>query len=127
MAYRLTAEDLPRWTWVSDVGLLGLRLFAGLALAFAHGRGKLPPSERFIAGAGDLGFPVPIVFAWAAALSEFVAAHHPDWERPAERTQGAWRNAQVFAGVRSVLVDAGNLDPNDVVRPARLVPDLKLT
>jgi hypothetical protein len=65
-------------------------------------------------------------FSTVWELVEFVAAHHPDWEQPAERTPAAWRNAQVFAGVRCVLVDAGNLDPNDVVRPARLLPDLKL-
>jgi putative oxidoreductase len=29
----------------ADFGLLLLRVFAGLALAFAHGLGKLPPSE----------------------------------------------------------------------------------
>jgi putative oxidoreductase len=43
-------------------------------LALAHGYGKLPPSERFIDGTGNLGFPVPVVFAWAASLSEFFGA-----------------------------------------------------
>jgi hypothetical protein len=59
-------------------------------------------------------------------LVAYVAVHHPDWELPSERTTAAWRNAQIFAGVRSVLVDAGNLDPKEVVREARLVPDLNL-
>lgn len=52
------------------------------------------------------------------------ACCHPDWELPAERTPAAWRAAQVFAGVRAVFVEAMNLDPNDVVRQARLGPDL---
>lgn len=56
---------------VADAGMLVLRLFAGIAMAAGHGFGKLPPSERFIAGVGEMGFPAPTVFAWAAALSEF--------------------------------------------------------
>lgn len=53
------------------VGLLFLRIFAGLAMAFSHGWGKIPPSEKFIAGVAKLGFPAPDFFAWAAGLSEF--------------------------------------------------------
>jgi len=62
---------LPRGGWAGDLGLLGMRLFAGLSLALAHGLGKIPPSERFIEGVAKLGFPAPAVFAWAAGLSEF--------------------------------------------------------
>ena len=59
-----------------DLGLLLLRL-SGLGLALAHGWGKL---ERFATGQGGrfvesvtkLGFPQPELFAWAAALSEFL-------------------------------------------------------
>ena len=54
-----------------DAGLLVLRLFAGPALALAHGINKLPPSERFLAGVVEMGFPMPEVFAWAAGLAEF--------------------------------------------------------
>ncbi|MFM8441368.1 MAG: DoxX family protein [Acidobacteriota bacterium] len=54
-----------------SIGVTAIRVFAGLALALAHGRGKLPPSEGFIEGVVKMGFPMPIVFAWAAALSEF--------------------------------------------------------
>lgn len=54
----------------TDAGLLLLRLFAGLALALAHGLGKLPPSPRFIDGVATMGFPLPPLFAWAAALAE---------------------------------------------------------
>lgn len=56
----------------SELGLLGLRVFTGLAMALAHGVGKIPPSSGFINGVEDLGFPAPTVFAWAAALSELV-------------------------------------------------------
>ena len=56
----------------TDAGLLVLRAFAGLALAFAHGLGKFPPSERFIAGVATMGFPAPALFAWAAAGAELI-------------------------------------------------------
>lgn len=55
----------------ADLGLLLVRIFAGLALAFAHGVGKLPPSEPFLAGVAEMGFPLPVLFGWAAALAEF--------------------------------------------------------
>lgn len=55
----------------TSLGLGLLRLFVGLALAFGHGRGKLPPSEDMIKGVGSMGFPIPVFFAWAAALAEF--------------------------------------------------------
>ncbi len=56
----------------TDLGLLFLRVFAGFSMAFAHGIGKLPPSDGFIEGVGNLGFPIPSFFAWAASLSEFL-------------------------------------------------------
>lgn len=52
------------------IGLLFLRIFAGLAMALTHGLKKIPPSEKFIASVGNLGFPLPEFFAWAAGLSE---------------------------------------------------------
>ena len=52
------------------LGLLLLRLTAGLALALNHGLGKLPPSDGFIQGVAGMGLPLPLLFAWAAALSE---------------------------------------------------------
>ena len=55
----------------ADAGLLVLRVFMGLALALGHGLGKLPPSARFLAGVEEMGFPLPVLFGWAAALSEF--------------------------------------------------------
>ena len=54
-----------------DAGLLVLRLGMFALLAFAHGMGKLPVSPDFVAGTAAMGFPLPAVFAWAAALSEF--------------------------------------------------------
>ena len=58
-----------------DLGLLILRL-AGLYLAIGHGWGKVvglaSGESRFLEGVANMGFPVPIVFAWAAALSELV-------------------------------------------------------
>ena len=56
----------------ADFGLLLLRVGAGGALAYFHGVGKFPVTEKAITGASDLGFPVPALFAWAAALSELV-------------------------------------------------------
>jgi putative oxidoreductase len=56
---------------LANVGLLILRLFAGLTMAFAHGLGKLPPSEGMVGAVAKLGFPLAGFFAWAAALGEF--------------------------------------------------------
>ena len=61
-----------RSSWLADVGLTALRVGAGLAMALAHGYGKMPPSDRFISGVESMGFPQPELFAWAAALSEFL-------------------------------------------------------
>jgi putative oxidoreductase len=59
-----------------DIGLLILR-FAGLYLALSHGWGKVfalssGQGAGFIKGTAELGFPMPVLFAWAAALSEFL-------------------------------------------------------
>ena len=56
----------------ADLGRALLRIFAGLALAFGHGLGKIPPSEGFIGGVTELGFPIAVFFAWASGLTEFV-------------------------------------------------------
>jgi putative oxidoreductase len=55
-----------------ELALLALRVFAGLSMALAHGFGKLPPPEKLVGGVAALGFPVPVAFAWAAALAEAV-------------------------------------------------------
>ena len=54
-----------------NVGLAILRVFSGVAMALAHGLGKLPPSAGFIHATAEMGFPFPAMFAWLAALSEF--------------------------------------------------------
>ena len=56
----------------TDIGLLILRVGVGLAMALAHGLGKIPPSQGFIEATAGMGFPIPVLFAWAAALSEFL-------------------------------------------------------
>jgi putative oxidoreductase len=57
---------------IGNAGLTLLRVFTGLSLAFAHGIDKIPPNEGLIGSVTSLGFPAPMVFAWAAALSEFL-------------------------------------------------------
>lgn len=59
-----------------DLAVLMLRL-SGFGLAFAHGWQKVSMLASgnggpFLAGVEALGFPMPMVFAWAAALAEFV-------------------------------------------------------
>ena len=61
--------DRDLWT---DASLVLTRVVFGLSMAFAHGMGKVPPSEGFTGFVGKLGFPAPELFAWAAGLSEFV-------------------------------------------------------
>jgi putative oxidoreductase len=61
---------------LQDVSLLLLRL-AGLGLALGHGWGKLVSlasgqGAGFVEAVAKLGFPLPGLFAWAAALAEFV-------------------------------------------------------
>lgn len=57
---------------LANAGLTLLRVFAGAAMMLAHGIGKMPPSDQFVGRTGAIGFPLPFVFAWAAALSEFL-------------------------------------------------------
>ena len=57
---------------IADAGLLVLRLMAGLALAFAHGTGKFPPSASFVESVAGMGFPAPAFFGWAAGVAELI-------------------------------------------------------
>lgn len=59
-------------TITSDLMLALLRVFSGLAMAFGHGIRKVPPSEGFIQGTADMGFPWPTFFAYMAGYSEFL-------------------------------------------------------
>jgi len=56
-----------------NVGLLWLRVLCGAGIAY-HGYGKVFGGhiEMMIPGVEKMGFPAPVLFAWAAALSEFV-------------------------------------------------------
>jgi putative oxidoreductase len=54
-----------------NIGLVILRIFVGLGMAFGHGINKLPVSEGFIESVGKLGFPIPGLFAWSAGIVEF--------------------------------------------------------
>jgi putative oxidoreductase len=54
------------------VGLLVLRIWFGLVLAFGHGLAKVADLPSFVAKVGAQGFPLPGLLAPAAALSEFV-------------------------------------------------------
>ena len=47
---------------VANAGLALLRIFVGVSLAAAHGLGKMPPSDQFVGGVANLGFPAPDVF-----------------------------------------------------------------
>lgn len=55
-----------------DAGLLWLRVIAGAGMAY-HGYGKAFGEwmPKFVEGVAGMGFPMPSLFAWAAALSEF--------------------------------------------------------
>ena len=61
-------------TITTDLMLAILRVFTGLAMAFGHGINKVPPSDGFIKNTGELGFPFPTFFAYAAGYSEFFGA-----------------------------------------------------
>lgn len=55
----------------ADAARLVLRVSTGLAMAFAHGNRKVPPSEGFVTRVGEMGFPFPEFFAWMAGFAEF--------------------------------------------------------
>lgn len=57
----------------ADIGILWLRLLMGAGIAY-HGFGKVfgEIMPQFIQGVEKMGFPFPVAFAWAAALSEFL-------------------------------------------------------
>lgn len=59
-----------------DVALLLLRFFVGLAFMtifekFLPRDGLWGPQPWFVSDVAELGFPMPVFFAWAAVLSEF--------------------------------------------------------
>src|SRR5690606_24769226 len=54
----------------TDLGLLVFRLYAGLALTYFHGMGKVPPSPGFVGRVEGMGLPAPEIMAWLAAAAE---------------------------------------------------------
>jgi putative oxidoreductase len=58
-------------SWKASVGLLLLRVFAGLSMAFAHGLKKLPPNAGMIEFLKSLGIPFAEYAVWGAGLAEF--------------------------------------------------------
>lgn len=56
------------------LGVLWLRVSMGLGISLFHGYGKVfgGRMEQFMEGVAKMGFPMPDLFAWAAALSEFL-------------------------------------------------------
>jgi putative oxidoreductase len=57
-----------------DKALLIIRIVAGIVFVL-HGWGKLtgnPSIEMFSGMVGNLGFPMPMFFAWVVALTEFL-------------------------------------------------------
>ena len=71
----MSRPQMPPGSLRMDLALLVLRL-AGLGLAVFHGWPKLESllvgTSRFAEGLASMGFPMPVAFAWAAALSETV-------------------------------------------------------
>jgi putative oxidoreductase len=57
---------------LNEFTLTTLRIITGLLMLGLHGLGKIPPSEKFLEGVTNLGFPMAGFFAWAAGLSEFI-------------------------------------------------------
>ena len=56
----------------ADIGLLVVRVWFGLVLAFGHGLSKVLNLGGFIDGVGKRGLPLPELLGPAAALSEFL-------------------------------------------------------
>src|SRR5262245_58017720 len=74
----------------------------------------LPPLERDVSGQWSF----PCGWVTVVDLATHVAHLWPSWHLPTKVSVEDWRNAQVFAGVRSCLVECLNVDPEQVVREA---------
>lgn len=57
-------------TKAGQMGLLIFRVFVGLTMALAHGMGKFPLPQMMVDGVAAMGFPMPVFFAYSAALAE---------------------------------------------------------
>jgi len=61
----------------NDLAFLILRFFVGLALCTIFEKlfpkdGIWEPQEWFVKDVGEMGFPLPYLFAWIAVLTEFI-------------------------------------------------------
>ena len=57
---------------LADVGLLLLRVFAGLSMALGHGWSKVQDPSKIINGVKGMGLPAPGLMGVAAMLAEFL-------------------------------------------------------
>jgi putative oxidoreductase len=64
-------DKIKKFVHNTDLGLLIFRLFVGLAMAFAHGLGKLPPPDKLVEGLTAMGLPMPGIMSWVVAIAEF--------------------------------------------------------
>lgn len=62
----------PEKNFLNEINMTMLRISAGLLMAYLHGLGKIPPSEKLIGAIASMGFPVPDLFAWLAGLAELI-------------------------------------------------------
>ena len=75
---------------------------------------ELPPLQF---SQGHWFLPDGLATIWD--LTDRAADAHPDWDPPTERTEAAWREAQIFVGVRETVAEASGADPQDVTRESR--------
>ena len=66
----------PDSPMIHNIGFLVLRFFVGLALCTVFEKlfprnGIWGPQDWFIQDVSEMGFPLPVVFAWLAVLAEF--------------------------------------------------------
>ena len=61
-------------SFTTNLGTTLLRVFAGFGLMYGHGLDKVRDPSGIIGAATNIGFPVPTLFGWAAALTEFAGA-----------------------------------------------------
>jgi hypothetical protein len=78
-----------------------------------------PPLE-FVQGHWFL----PAGFATIWDLVEHATLAHPEWEPPQDCTVAAWRNAQVFAGVRCIAAGFLGVEAEEIIRETRFVDQL---
>lgn len=72
MLRRFFLGAVPLPSLYTELSICALRVFAGLAMATAHGLKKVPPPQAFIDGVAQMGFPQPLFFAWSATAAELL-------------------------------------------------------